>query len=227
MGDRQRKPLYFGAGLDRISGALVVDPTSFQDLRNVHLSRGRVEYRTGHARQLILPAPWTDLLGVYLIRASGLAGAVAFNSVSKTVGLFMIDGSGVTLEYISDMWTMPTSTPPRITAADQYGTRHRARRADLSAPAEHDRLLGARLDRGAAHARSRAHRLARGGQVPGREEASRVHHSHGATAEQVAGRRIAARCCASPCPASRRTSSPSTTSSSARRAIRSSAAAKR
>jgi hypothetical protein len=122
MGDRQRKPLYFGAGLDRISGALVVDPTSFQDLRNVHLSRGRVEYRTGHARQLILPAPWTDLLGVYLIRASGLAGAVAFNSVSKTVGLFMIDGSGVTLEYISDMWTMPTSTPPRITAADQYGT---------------------------------------------------------------------------------------------------------
>lgn len=122
MGERTRQPLHFGMGLDRVSGVMTVDPTSFHDLRNVHLLAGKTEYRKGLTRQLLLPAPWTDLLGVYMIRANGLAGAVVFDAVSKVVGLFVIDGTGTSATYVSPMWTMPTATPPRITATDQYGT---------------------------------------------------------------------------------------------------------
>lgn len=117
---RERKPLSFAEGVDRASGTLVVDPQRHVDVRNLHLAAGRAEARRGLARALIFPAPWTDLLGVYLVKAAGLAGAVVFDSVSKIVGLYVIDGTGTGIQYVADLWTMPTATPPKITAADQY-----------------------------------------------------------------------------------------------------------
>lgn len=121
MGARERKPLPFGMGLDRASGTMVVDPTVFNDIRNVHLNHGRTEIRKGLLRSLILPAPWTDLLGVYLIRAQGLAAAIAWDSVAKKVGVFAVDASGVNFVFVDYLWTIATATqPPRISATDQY-----------------------------------------------------------------------------------------------------------
>lgn len=101
---------------------MVADPTVFNDLRNVHLSGGRVELRTGLNRALVFPAPWTDLLGVYLIRAQGLAGAIVYNSVSREVGLFAVDSSGVAYAFVEYLWTIPAgaTSPPRISATDSY-----------------------------------------------------------------------------------------------------------
>lgn len=122
MGVRQRLPLPFGEGIDRASGAAVTDPTVFNDIRNVHLTRGRAELRKGNARGVLFPAPWTHLLGVYLIRAQGLAGAVVYDSVSRKVGLFVVDGTGTGIAYVDDLWTLPAgaTSPPRISATDSY-----------------------------------------------------------------------------------------------------------
>lgn len=118
----ERKPLPFGAGLDRISGGMVLQPTDMNDLRNVHLNHGRTEFRHGLTRTLLFPAPYTDLLGVYLIRAQGLAGALLYDSVSRRVDLYAVDSSGVASAYIDNIWTLPAgaTSPPRISAADSY-----------------------------------------------------------------------------------------------------------
>jgi hypothetical protein len=122
MADRQKLPLPFGDGIDRASGAMVADPTVFNDIRNVHLTRGRAEMRKGLLRSLVLPAPWTDLLGTYLIRAQGLAGAIGYNSATREVGLFAVDSSGVAYAFIEYLWTLPAgaTSPPRISATDSY-----------------------------------------------------------------------------------------------------------
>jgi hypothetical protein len=72
----QKKAMPLGSGLDRVSGGTVVNPEDMNDLRNVHLVGGRTEFRYGLTRMLLFPAPYTDLLGVYLVRAQGLAAAV-------------------------------------------------------------------------------------------------------------------------------------------------------
>lgn len=122
MAERQRLPLPYGGGLDRATGAMSAQPQSFNDLRNVHLSNGRTELRRGLARALVLPAPWTDLLGVYLVRAQGLAGAIGYNAATREVGLFAVDSSGTDYAFIATLWTIPAgaTSPPRISATDQY-----------------------------------------------------------------------------------------------------------
>lgn len=122
MADRQRLPLPYGGGLDRATGAMAAQPQSFNDIRNVHLSNGRTELRRGLARALQIEAPWTHLLGVYLVRAQGLAGAVVYNSATREVGLYAVDSSGTDSAFVSNLWVLPAGAtePPRISATDQY-----------------------------------------------------------------------------------------------------------
>ena len=47
MAERARISLPFGAGLDRATGVMEVEPASFRDLRNVVLFNGKAQARRG------------------------------------------------------------------------------------------------------------------------------------------------------------------------------------
>jgi len=121
MGARERKPLPWGEGIDRASGAMVVDELEFADLRNVYLSNGRAELRKGNARALLFPAG-DDVLGVWPIRAQGLSGAVVYKASDLTVSLYAIDASGTVASFVTVLWTMDGlgTLPPSVVAADSY-----------------------------------------------------------------------------------------------------------
>ncbi|MEP6990074.1 MAG: hypothetical protein ABJA80_04020 [bacterium] len=121
MGTRERKAMPWGAGLDRASGAIVVREDQFSDLRNVYLTNGRAELRKGLARALVT-ADGSDLLGVWPIRAQGLAGAVTYNTADRKVKLWAIDSTGTVANYITTLWTLNAlaTLPPSVIAADSY-----------------------------------------------------------------------------------------------------------
>lgn len=120
MGKRQTTTIPFGAGLDRLSGAAVVDSGSFADLRNVHLARGRMELRRGLASQAL---PWgTDCIAVAPVKKTGLAAIVIYDSVSKDVRLYSFDGA-TTFSLVGTLWTINaavTSHVPRVSIAEVY-----------------------------------------------------------------------------------------------------------
>lgn len=118
----QKKAMPLGSGLDRVSGGTVVNPEDMNDLRNVHLVGGRTEFRYGLTRMLLFPAPYTDLLGVYLVRAQGLAAAVLYDSVTRRVDLWAVDSSGAAAVLVDNLWTLPVgaTSPPRVSATDSY-----------------------------------------------------------------------------------------------------------
>lgn len=121
MGTRERKPLPWGQGIDRASGAMVVNEQQFSDLRNVYLANGRGELRKGLARALLID-DGDDLLGVWPIRAQGLAGALVYKVSDRTVRLYVIDSAGVTANFVAIIWTLDAlaTLPPSVVAADSY-----------------------------------------------------------------------------------------------------------
>lgn len=121
MGTRERKPLPWGQGIDRASGAMVVNEQQFSDLRNVYLTNGRAELRKGMARALLVD-DGDDLLGVWPIRAQGLAGALVYKSADRTVSLYVIDSTGETANFVAVIWTLDAlaTLPPSVVAADSY-----------------------------------------------------------------------------------------------------------
>ena len=118
---RRTLELPFGGGLDRKTGSAVVDPTSFGNLQNVHLFRGRMELRKGLERALDLG--WgEDIIAVEPVRAQGLTACVVWDSVTRDVRLYLVDGSLAAASLVGTLWTMPAVIVgrPRVTAADMY-----------------------------------------------------------------------------------------------------------
>jgi hypothetical protein len=118
---RQRLPIPFGQGLDRLTGAGELDPRAFQVLENVHLYRGRMEFRKGLARQLLI-AWGTDVVGLFPVQAQGLEAAIVYDAVSRDVRLYLIDSTFGTPTLAGTLWTMPAdaSTPPVVSGVDAY-----------------------------------------------------------------------------------------------------------
>lgn len=118
---RQRLPIPWGAGIDRASGAMAVESTSFSDLRNVRLGRGRVELRKGFARQTELPGG-DMVVGIFPIRAQGLSAALGYSSVDRTVSLYVTDATGTAIAFIGTLWTLPVDvpSPPSVVGAASY-----------------------------------------------------------------------------------------------------------
>lgn len=124
MAERPRQLLPFGAGLDRESGSLVVDPQQANDIRNVHLTRGRAILRKGLTRKAFIAAEaaTSSLIGIYPVSAAmGHIAVVTYNPVSRGVWMYLVDPSGgvVTVGFL---WAIPAgaTTPPRVLAAEQY-----------------------------------------------------------------------------------------------------------
>lgn len=115
--------LPFGGGLDRKTGSAVVDPDAFGDLRNVYLYRGRMELRRGQERSLDIG--WgTDIIGIFSIRAQGLAAIVVYDDVSRDVRLYAVDDSLGTASLVDTLFTLPAGAlePPVVLGVDMYNS---------------------------------------------------------------------------------------------------------
>lgn len=115
---RQKLILPFGGGVDRKTGLTVVDPDAMADVRNAHLSRGQMELRRGIARRVLIE--WgDDVLGIFSIRADGLAAVVVFEVASREVRLYVVDGA-LNVDLIDTLWTLPAAASVRVSAAESY-----------------------------------------------------------------------------------------------------------
>jgi hypothetical protein len=118
---RQRLPIPWGEGIDRSSGAMAIAPGAFRDLRDVHLGNGRTELRLGLPRLKLLPSG-DMVLGVWPIRAQGLAAAAVYDIASRTVSLYVIDATGTAEAFIGTLFTISTAaaSPPSLIGAASY-----------------------------------------------------------------------------------------------------------
>lgn len=121
MPDRPRVRLPLGGGLDRGTGPTVTEPTSFADLRNVSLTRGRMALRRGLAQTAAF-ALEDAILEIAPIRSQGIGAVLTWRAATREVRLWQVadDATGPTL--IGVVWTLPAGYAglPRIITADSY-----------------------------------------------------------------------------------------------------------
>lgn len=125
---KTRVLLPFGAGLDRGTGTYLLEPSSFGDLRNVHLGQGRVRVRRGLAARGGGIADATDVLAVSPIRGTRRSVVVAYSSITRQAWLLTatIDPTtlAVTLTPVPSgtLWTLSPQAPfPRVVITDSFG----------------------------------------------------------------------------------------------------------
>lgn len=117
MTDRPRVPIPFGGGLDRESGILVVDRTSYADLRNWHVAAGKMELRRGLERIAALTG--THVVAIHPVRARALGVALAYDFASGQVRLYVTDADGGSPDDKGVVAEVdPGSLPPRFLLAD-------------------------------------------------------------------------------------------------------------
>lgn len=121
MGERQTVALEFGGGLDRATGVMVVQKTSFDDLRNVYLFSGKAEIRKGLYETITFFAT-EEVLHVHPIRAFGIGAIFTYDPATRKVWLYRSNGEGTTTTGRFEVWTIPVSAGyPRVSCDDSYG----------------------------------------------------------------------------------------------------------
>ncbi len=121
MGERQVIPLEFGGGLDRATGVMVVQKTSFDDLRNVYLFSGKAELRKGLLETITFFAS-EEVLHVHPVRAFGIGAIFTYDPTTRKVWLYRSNGEGTTTTGRFEVWTIPVSAGyPRVSCDDTYG----------------------------------------------------------------------------------------------------------
>lgn len=122
----ERIPLQFGGGLDRESGLLVVEPSSFFDLRNVYLHEGKAIVREGFAAAGSGDFPEVDiLLTGHGMRGEKLGIVVGWNNTEHTCYVYRCapDLSSVELlgEWVNDSVGGWDDAIPRVIMAEVFG----------------------------------------------------------------------------------------------------------
>ncbi len=125
MAERKIVTLPYGEGLERSKGVMVVQPTSFEDLRNVFLFDGKAQVRAGLALRSVLQDDVPSDLDVTVMlapfRSQSASIGVGFDSVSKEVWLNRLDIDGTNPAVIGSLGTLDagiTFDPPIIIGAD-------------------------------------------------------------------------------------------------------------
>ncbi|MGH3428475.1 MAG: hypothetical protein ACRDQZ_13060 [Mycobacteriales bacterium] len=121
MTDRPRIPLVFGGGVDRYSGTTIAEPTSFRDLRNVHLRRGGAELRGGLG--LVNDLADDAIIGVFPIRSQGIGVLVTYTLSSREIKLYLTSADGTMDSLVGVVWTLPVDAGfPQVLAAEMVDT---------------------------------------------------------------------------------------------------------
>lgn len=119
---RRTLSLNFGGGIDRRTGIGAVEPDAMYDLRNVYLFRGRTILRRGLAR--VLDIGWgSDIIGIFSVRAQGLAAILVYDDVSGDVRLYLVDGTLASASLVGTVWSgiaATATTPPIVSGDDLY-----------------------------------------------------------------------------------------------------------
>lgn len=106
--ERQKLPIPFGEGVDRATGVTRLQPTQFEDLRDVFLFEGKAQFRKGYElRSTLVDNLTADLdlvLQLQTLRSEGAAMAVGFDNTSKEAFLnfLAIDGTNPTFVSSGD-----------------------------------------------------------------------------------------------------------------------------
>lgn len=122
-----RVPFTSGVGLERQYGAMVAKPGAYSDLRNAHLTGGRMEIRRGLYQAADTGGTFTDVLAIAPLRAALQAVLVVYDEPSREVRLVkaIIDPGtlAMTLTNISGVvWTIPaTAQFPVVSITDSFG----------------------------------------------------------------------------------------------------------
>ena len=121
MAERHRHQLIFGGGLDRATGVLAVEETSFADLRNTYLWDGKAELRGGLYETLTFPAG-EELIHAQPIRSQGLGLAFTYKASTREVKLYRVSADGSSYVGSTLVWTLPVNAPfPKVSSDDSYG----------------------------------------------------------------------------------------------------------
>jgi len=127
MAERKRVIIPFGPGLDRASGALIVQPHSVADLRNVYPVQGKVVMRDGFASVGALPAsgygPITHILAGHALRSESVGIVVGYSSSTRAMQVFRTEPDGSAAEFLGLWHTLAAdaSSPPIVSMAENYG----------------------------------------------------------------------------------------------------------
>jgi hypothetical protein len=106
---------------------MIAEPGAFTDLRNVHVTGGRMEIRRGLYLSADAGAPFTDILAIAPLRAALQSVVVVYNEPTREVRLFrvVIDPGtmDVTMTLVAGvLWTIPiTASFPVVSITDSYG----------------------------------------------------------------------------------------------------------
>lgn len=123
---RQTIRLPLAEGVERAEGAFVVRPSSFRDLRNVHVRDGRLAIRNGLGQRALVSGV-TDILAVHPLRSAQQSLLVCYNSGSREITLRRVAIDPLTLNLTVTvvagvMWTVPvTAQFPVVSVTDSFG----------------------------------------------------------------------------------------------------------
>ncbi len=114
-----------GEGLERSKGVMVIQATTFEDLRNVFLYDGKAQVRAGLANRSVLqddtPADLDVTVMLAPFRSESASIGIGFDDASKEVWLNRLDIDGTNPAVIGSLGTLDagiTFDPPIIVGAD-------------------------------------------------------------------------------------------------------------
>ena len=122
-----KETLPFGAGLDRYTGVMAVQPGSMEDLLNTRPLAGKLQARRGMVLRSTLPdrngSPCTSVRLLQAMQSQQEAIAVGYYGETREVHVFRITGIGTDPDHIDRWFTLEAGAqePPVFTSAESYG----------------------------------------------------------------------------------------------------------
>jgi len=126
--NRRRIPLYFGPGLDRAEGPMVVEPGRMEDLRNFYLLEGKLQARKGFAAPGLLTAEGvpeiTHILAGQALRSEGVGIVVGWAAPAGEVHVFRVEPDGTEASHVGRWFRWredQADFPPIVHMAESFG----------------------------------------------------------------------------------------------------------
>lgn len=121
--ERSRFPIAFGEGLDKETGSMVVQPNTFEDLRNVFLHEGKLVLRSGFTARGEF-AEVDRIIGGVALKAEQLGIVLGYSSLTQRVYVYRVGANGADVELL-DEWVHDRggwgAETPVVHLAEVYG----------------------------------------------------------------------------------------------------------